>query len=69
MWYIYRMKPFVSGTYKKIHSGEDSEYTSFFPAHVNRPFVVQDQSTIMLLEEATRLLGELNAYSRLVPDI
>ncbi|KKS89249.1 MAG: hypothetical protein UV63_C0021G0016, partial [Microgenomates group bacterium GW2011_GWC1_43_11] len=63
------MKTFVSGTYKTVHSGEEIEYKAFFPEHINRPFVVQDQSTIMLLEEATRLLGELNAYSRLVPDI
>ena len=63
------MKTFVSGTYKRIHPGQEIEYKSFNPTHINRAFVAQDQSTIMLLEEATRLLGELNAYSRLVPDI
>lgn len=63
------MKTFVAGTYKLVHPGEEIEYKSFFPTHINRPFVAHDQSTILLLEEATRLLGELNAYSRLVPDI
>lgn len=63
------MKTFVSGTYKTVHSGEEIEYKSFFPSSINRPFVVQDQSTLILLEDATRLLGELNAYSRLVPNI
>lgn len=63
------MKTFVAGTYKLVHPGEEIEYKSFFPTQINRPFVAHDQSTILLLEEATRLLGELNAYSRLVPDI
>lgn len=63
------MKSFVAGTYKRVHPKEEIEYKSFFPTPINRPFVAHDQSTITLLEEATRLLGELNAYSRLVPDI
>lgn len=63
------MKTFISGTYKRVHPGEEIEYISFFPTPINRGFVAHDQSTIILLEEATRLLGELNAYSRLVPDI
>lgn len=63
------MKTYISGVYKRVHPNEETEYKSFFPTPINRAFVAQDQSTIMLLEEATRLLGELNAYSRLVPDI
>lgn len=63
------MKTFVAGVYKKMHQGEEAEYNSFVPVPINRPFIVQNQSTIMLLEEATRLLGELNAYSRLVPNV
>ncbi|MDO8451886.1 MAG: Fic/DOC family N-terminal domain-containing protein, partial [bacterium] len=63
------MKTFISGAYKTVHSGEEAQYKSFFPERIHRPFILQDQSTLMLLEEATRLLGELNAYSRLVPDI
>lgn len=63
------MKSFIAGTYRTIHAGKDIEYQSFLPNLINRPFIAHDQSTITLLEEATRLLGELNAYSRLVPDI
>ncbi len=69
MCYIYSMKDFTAGTNQKILVGMDAEYTSFLPSGINRPFIANDQSTITLLEEATRLLGELNAYSRLVPDI
>ena len=64
------MKTFVFGTYKRIHPGQEIEYKSFNPTHINRAFVAQDQSTIMLLEEATRFAWRTEyAYSRLVPDI
>lgn len=63
------MKNFIAGQYRAIKANTNLEYQSFFPNLINKPFVANDQSTIMLLEEATRLLGELNAYSRLVPNI
>ncbi len=63
------MKNFTAGTYQTMYAGKETEYKSFLPSPINRPFIASDQSTIILLEEATRLLGELNAYSRLVPDI
>lgn len=63
------MNNFVAGSYQRINATKNTEYMSFMPNLVNRPFILQDQSTLMLLEEATRLLGELNAYSKLVPDI
>lgn len=63
------MKKFISGTYRRQQIGQLSEYTSFIPNQINRQFIANDQSTITLLEEATRLLGEINAYSRLIPDV
>ncbi len=63
------MKNFIAGTYQTVYAGKETEFKSFLPASINRPFIAGDQSTITLLEEATRLLGELNAYSRLVPNI
>lgn len=63
------MKNFIAGQYKTIQPKKEYEYKSFFPSSINRPFIANDQSTITLLEEATRFIGELNAYSRLVPDI
>ena len=63
------MNKFIAGKHITVHSNEELEYKSFLPSSINREFIARDQSTITLLEEATRLIGELNAYSRLVPDI
>lgn len=60
---------FMAGTYKKHFWGKDYEYQSFLPSLVNRPYEWQDKRIPVLLEEAIRLVGELNAYSILVPDV
>lgn len=45
------------------------QYRSFSPVPVDQLWSWEDASINVLLEEATRALGELNAFSLIVPDI
>lgn len=45
------------------------QYKSFEPFPVNQEWVWEDASINTLLEDATRALGELNAFSIIVPDV
>lgn len=57
---------------KEFQAGREEqryEYRSFLPNPINREWVLSDPKTLTLLEEANRLLGELNAFSQLIPDV
>jgi len=58
------IKAFQAGRHEQQY-----QYSSFLPTRVNREWVLSDPQTLTLLEEATRLLGELNAFSQLIPDV
>ena len=58
------MKKFVAGKYIQ-HGG----YQSFKPSFINHQFVWKNPQIDVLLEQAVRLLGELNAYADLIPDV
>jgi len=55
---------FKAGIYKQQY-----EYKSFSPAVINHSWEITDTEIQQLLSDADRVLGELNAYSQLVPDV
>lgn len=57
------MNKFNSGTLRKREG-----YQSFTPSPINRPYHISDDIHY-LVADASRLIGELNAYSKLVPDV
>ena len=58
------MKNFIAGKYR-----QQREYKSFTPSFVNRHFDWENPQVNILLEQAGRLLGELNAYADFIPDV
>jgi Fic family protein len=55
---------YISGEYKQQY-----EYRSFSPTTINRAWEISDSEIQTLLSEADRVLGELNAFSQLIPDV
>ena len=59
-----KLEAFCPGTYRKGY-----QYRYFLPTSINASWVWNTPQINPLVESATRQLGELNAYARLVPDI
>ncbi|MDE0465945.1 MAG: Fic family protein [Candidatus Poribacteria bacterium] len=58
------MRDFTAGVYR-----QQREYKSFSPSFINCPFVWKNRQIDQLVEQAANLLGELNAYAEIVPDV
>ena len=59
-----KINQFKSGTFKKQYG-----YSSFSPEPVNHDWLISDAGINNLLSQADRKLGELNAFSLLIPDV
>lgn len=58
------LKDFEAGSYRSGY-----QYQYFLPAKINHSFYWSDEVINELLEQASLKLGELNSFSRFVPDI
>jgi len=58
------VKDFKSGTYVPQY-----QYKSFSPEKINKEWIVSNPVINKMLEEANLKLGELNAFSSIVPDV
>ena len=59
-----KFEEFQAGTYKQQY-----QYRSFYPALINKEWSWEDPRINVLLEKATKSLGELNAFTLIVPDV
>lgn len=55
--------------FEKGHYVQCNGYKAFVPSKINRGFICSDPKILSLLEKASRYIGELNAYSKNLPNI
>lgn len=51
------------------HFIQRTAYRSFSPTPINHPWIVSAPEVNKLLSEANRFIGELNAFSQIIPDV
>jgi Fic family protein len=59
-----KFEEFKAGEYRQQY-----QYKSFLPAKINREWAWADPRINVMLEKATKALGELNAFTLIVPDV
>jgi Fic family protein len=59
-----KFEEFKSGAYRQQY-----QYKSFLPEKINLEWTWEDPRINVLLGTASRLLGELNAYTHIIPDV
>ena len=58
------LQDFISGKHIK-----QVEYKWFSPEKINHEWIISTPEVNKLLSEANRLIGELNAFSQIIPDV
>lgn len=61
---VMNIKQYKAGRYVQQY-----QYKSFLPSTINHDWIWEDPKINTLLEKATKALGELNAFSLIVPDV
>ncbi|MBC8154129.1 MAG: Fic family protein [Bacteroidetes bacterium] len=62
-------EPIAIGQFQSGQWVKQYEYRSFKPELVNRQWLVDDPELAELVTEASRYVGELNAFSQLIPNV
>ncbi len=63
------MNNFTAGSIKTHNHKKNTEYHYFLPEYINRNYSLNTPKLLTTLEQATKILGELNSYGELIPDI
>jgi Fic family protein len=64
-----KLNQFEAGNKINAKTPQGEVYLAFSPEKINKEFIWDDSKIDLLLADAYRWLGELNAYSKLIPDV
>lgn len=63
------MQTYEAGKLVGIDSNKPQAYEYFLPSYINHEYQFDNKKLQIYLQEATRYIGELNAYGNLIPDV